>query len=838
MSINTLVVLWIQGSALTFAAWLLCRSLKNARAIQLVCKVSLLLLIVMAVAPVLPLPTLTPSSAPTMKVDVQQSVARITRAVPTATSFVPTKTMLAEVAPSRPEPVDYTPWIGSIWLCGSAFLSLMLVAGSFKLAGIRAQSKPVGDYAGIALRESRSVSSPFVHGVLRPTIYVPMGWQANLDDDCRNAILEHEAGHVAGRDLWWMTIYRFATILLWPIIGLWSLQKTFHLTCEQVCDARVLRTGYAERTYAECLLNLKQPNPLPLAVGAVGNRSNFGRRITAILSGQRLRDVPLTGKIGLAASIGIVASISFTAIGTAVASPLIFSAIEQEVVKPGNAHFVGIVDFASNQMWNRDGKLIGKYRIDDNMRFATQGLGAVVTVVDGSKPKRIKTATGWYIDSEVPAVRLRLNGKIRSFGMIMLEDRHSPNRLTQTESRWQCIAPLADAESEGAALSDLQYGVASGPAKVMLTFKVTDGVLFTENSAVEMITGDSSKIFGEPIAGALADQRKVEMIYIQSAFGESDDIDVRFRAFDKKGQMLDSAGTYAKDPTAKRVFGFRGKLTDLGRIEVRTRDYKWFTVPRVALEPVATKQVARPLEISLGAKRSTQVSQTSTPGKPRLLGVVDVRTGQHWSADGKPMQPLPPTYPEDPEYPKYDVTRQLFLIDLGSSDEKTHPSMFCRIGTQVANWTSLGFNKKLNTWVGMASFEGSLKGQTSVSNLRFGVATTPYRKDATIPIVAAKPKPSSDAIRSIEDTSKVEKQFKVVTSFTYPSDDVDLLVSAFDGKGQPFRPNGYGSGPDNWIQFWFEGNRSDLAKVEISRRRVNWITVPSVALVPSAGDSK
>lgn len=128
--------------------------------------------------------------------------------------------------------------------------------------------------------ESDKISGPFVLGVWRPKIYLPLG----LTGEQRQYILWHERSHIQRGNLWWKTLSQLALLLHWfnPLV---------HVACylfgqdlEQACDEKVLaQLGSAKKVdYSQVLLAMsvdKQHLAVPLAFG----ESKTKQRIQNIL---------------------------------------------------------------------------------------------------------------------------------------------------------------------------------------------------------------------------------------------------------------------------------------------------------------------------------------------------------------------------------------------------------------------------------------------------------------------------------------------------------------------------------------------------------------------------
>ncbi len=152
------------------------------------------------------------------------------------------------VAPTPIHPLDL---LVGFWLTGVAVLTLYLGLGFFKLARMRRACREVTEPEVLAvleetcrlakrpipaLLEGEVVGNPFVAGICKPAIYLPVGWHQGLDREVLQAVLRHEVAHVANGDLKWNLVHRLACIALWPQLLLWLLRKPMNAASEQLCD--------------------------------------------------------------------------------------------------------------------------------------------------------------------------------------------------------------------------------------------------------------------------------------------------------------------------------------------------------------------------------------------------------------------------------------------------------------------------------------------------------------------------------------------------------------------------------------------------------------------------
>ena len=210
-----------------------------------------------------------------------------------------------------------------VWAAGVFLLAGHLLMGFLLLARVRRGCRPVAD-AGLTARvtalareagvatpfvvEGSAVGGPFVAGVRRATVFLPLGWASATEPETVDAVLRHEIAHVANGDLRWGLFGRFARILLWPQPLVWLLRALQGAAEEAACDRQVLLSGVPKARYAAGLLALREGRGAErtpgLAIGAASRRSGFGRRIEAILSASSVGGARLSRGAGLAIRAG------------------------------------------------------------------------------------------------------------------------------------------------------------------------------------------------------------------------------------------------------------------------------------------------------------------------------------------------------------------------------------------------------------------------------------------------------------------------------------------------------------------------------------------------------
>jgi beta-lactamase regulating signal transducer with metallopeptidase domain len=134
------------------------------------------------------------------------------------------------------------------------------------------------------------VKAPFLCGVWRPAIVMPLDATERFDSSALRAIFGHEAAHIRAHDCAWTYARRIACALLWTQPLLWLLSKQMEIASEEACDLAVLEGGCAPRDYARCLVDLAEflclsKTQRALGAGVIPRRSALRHRVEQILKG-------------------------------------------------------------------------------------------------------------------------------------------------------------------------------------------------------------------------------------------------------------------------------------------------------------------------------------------------------------------------------------------------------------------------------------------------------------------------------------------------------------------------------------------------------------------------
>lgn len=164
-----------------------------------------------------------------------------------------------------------------LWLAGMAALLVHALVSAGKLKRKLATAILLRDN----IYESEFVDSPFVFGVVKPNIYLPM----HMDEGTAAYVIAHEHAHLARRDHWWKVLGYLVLALHWfnPLVLVAYI--LFCRDIELACDEKVVRglDGAARADYSQALLSCAAPKRAVAACPLAFGEGNIKTRVKSAL---------------------------------------------------------------------------------------------------------------------------------------------------------------------------------------------------------------------------------------------------------------------------------------------------------------------------------------------------------------------------------------------------------------------------------------------------------------------------------------------------------------------------------------------------------------------------
>ncbi|MEZ6092911.1 MAG: M56 family metallopeptidase [Pirellulaceae bacterium] len=199
-----------------------------------------------------------------------------------------------------------------IWLLGASvgFFVLVIHYGKFSRTlknSPRIQNEPIqslamqlteklGVHRKVNIQIVDDLIGPFVYGLLRPTIVLPVELVKGKSHKQLEPLLAHELIHLRRGDLWWALLQCIARNLFWfhPLVVL--ADRSLTREAERCCDEETIASlGCKPSEYARCLLNVLelkkrlQPAPALPGVRPVDITSNRLERVMKLGNGMHRR---------------------------------------------------------------------------------------------------------------------------------------------------------------------------------------------------------------------------------------------------------------------------------------------------------------------------------------------------------------------------------------------------------------------------------------------------------------------------------------------------------------------------------------------------------------------
>ena len=179
-----------------------------------------------------------------------------------------------------------------LWLIGAMLLILLNIARYISLnVKIRKNGEiislsEIGEYTNrkINVRVWESIASPFMTGVIKPTLILP---KTELSDEQLHNILCHEMTHFKRRDILYKCFAEFVKCVHWFNPVIWYVTRQIATECEISCDIAVTKnmSDSEEMSYINTILSLLpmgKSKQLPLTTQMASSKKILKRRFIMI----------------------------------------------------------------------------------------------------------------------------------------------------------------------------------------------------------------------------------------------------------------------------------------------------------------------------------------------------------------------------------------------------------------------------------------------------------------------------------------------------------------------------------------------------------------------------
>jgi len=187
------------------------------------------------------------------------------------------------------------PWLDLLWLAGVLCLTIRALGGYHVLrrfvratdphvpehltASVRRLRMRMGITRPVMLRLSREACGPFVVGVVRAVIVVPVSTLTALSPAQLEAVLAHELAHIRRADFLWNILQTIVETLFFFHPAVWWISRRLRAERELCCDDMAVAACGDPVTYATALVALERVRPAHrLAAALDGHDSGTGLR--------------------------------------------------------------------------------------------------------------------------------------------------------------------------------------------------------------------------------------------------------------------------------------------------------------------------------------------------------------------------------------------------------------------------------------------------------------------------------------------------------------------------------------------------------------------------------
>lgn len=190
-----------------------------------------------------------------------------------APNFLLTNIVIVQTAVAR-EAETLSPYalLLTLWALTAVLFFGLMLKRHVQARRSLSTATPIAAFAQLACPtfETERLASPMLFGVLQPKLYLPQDWRSWSPQQLQS-ILQHEAAHLHGRDLWTLVFEALALVFfgLNPLV--WLMRRRLTFLRELRCDlAALAHTGIAPLDYSKLLYTFAEKQAQPVAALATG----------------------------------------------------------------------------------------------------------------------------------------------------------------------------------------------------------------------------------------------------------------------------------------------------------------------------------------------------------------------------------------------------------------------------------------------------------------------------------------------------------------------------------------------------------------------------------------
>lgn len=201
------------------------------------------------------------------------------------------------------------PWLDAVWAGGVLLLSLRMLMGLWTIHRLSSGAVLVPE--AVAARFARAVrdaglrpvrirmhpriDGPFVVGLFRSVVYLPVSAVTTLSPDQLDAVLAHEIEHIRRADFAWNLLQTVLETLFFYHPAVWWLGRALREQRELCCDDAAVRSCDDPLTYATALLSLEEQRRVQPHLAMALNGNDRGPSLLSRI-GRILGDTPMTSR--------------------------------------------------------------------------------------------------------------------------------------------------------------------------------------------------------------------------------------------------------------------------------------------------------------------------------------------------------------------------------------------------------------------------------------------------------------------------------------------------------------------------------------------------------------